>query len=61
MKVTFELDSEDRLELHRIIKGTDMALALWSIRELLYRDKLDPDTVSEIFQKYDIDLDNLIE
>ena len=60
MKVKFEFDTSsqdhDRQEMTRIIKALDMAICLHDIRELLYKDNLDPDTVLKAFRDNDIDL-----
>ena len=65
MKITFELDTArddySPLELNRITKAVDMALCLHTIRELIFKDNLAPDTVGAAFEAYDIDLDTLID
>jgi len=65
MKVKFEFDTSrddhDRKEMTRIIKATDMAICLYDIKALLYKDNLSADSILQCFEDNDIDLNYLIE
>jgi division protein CdvB (Snf7/Vps24/ESCRT-III family) len=62
MKVTFE--SEDRLEINRLAKSLDMALALFEISHNLFR-KIEhnaeiAEEINGILEDYNINLNELI-
>jgi hypothetical protein len=59
MKITIK--TEDQKEAMRHVKALDMALALFDIHQLMYRDDAELDTVNGILAKYNIILDDLIE
>lgn len=69
MKYIIEFQDEDRSEYLRMLKATDLALALWRIAELRRdeRDNEDPEVerifkrISNIFEEFNVYevLDNL--
>lgn len=67
MKATFE--SEDPLEIARLVKATDMALFIWELVHNGWRDfkhtdydyQKSWDKIHELLTEYGIDIDSLVE
>jgi len=67
VRITVEMDPAhefyDRKQPMRVLKSTDMAMALWDIDQLCFResDYIEIEEIKEVFCKYFIELEELIE
>lgn len=66
MRITINFDTsipEENMEYLRIMKSLDMALCLFKISQLLYKDEvlIDRRGISDAFNEYNINLNEIIE